>query len=299
MVCQEIEYHCRVRGKLKQGKQKSHTVAVVGDKVRFLVIDDKEGVIEEVLPRANKISRMASRRAGGHIEQVIMANLDQVVVVQSVTEPTPTAGFVDRLLISGERYKVPAILCVNKCDLDESVINTPAWDYYNNLDCTVIYTSAENGLGVPQLREQLSDRISLLVGASGTGKSSLISAVMPGLELRVSEVTEKTGLGRHTTTRTELFPIGDGFIADSAGIRGFDPWGIEPEDLGGYFSDFFEHNAKCRFSSCIHENEPDCGVKRAAASGSLPEWRYKAYMLLLKQLRERLSEKSVRYRKKR
>jgi ribosome biogenesis GTPase / thiamine phosphate phosphatase len=299
VVCDLVEYHCTVRGKLKQGKQKSHTIAAVGDKVRFLVTDQTEGVIEEVLPRANKISRMASRRAGGHIEQVIMANLNQVVVVQSIIDPTPVAGFIDRLLIAGQRYRVPTVICINKCDLDEKAIDDPVWNYYNKIDCKVIFTSAESGLGVSELRDVLSDKISLLVGASGTGKSSLISAVMPGLNLRVSEVTEKTGLGRHTTTRTELFPIGDGFIADSAGIRGFDPWGIETEDLGGYFTDFFEHRQSCRFSSCIHENEPDCGVKRAVSSGALPQWRYKAYTLLLKQLRERLSEKSVRYRKKR
>lgn len=300
VVCDGQEYNCRLRGKLKQGKQKTHTVAVVGDKVDLLITDheNKAGVIEAVHDRSNKISRMASRRAGGHIEQVIMANLDQVVIVQSVAEPSPVSGFVDRILVAGKRHSVKGVLCVNKCDIDETAVNNPIWDYYSEVGCKVIYTSAKNGLGLSELKKQLSGRVSLLAGVSGAGKTSLLSEIMPGFDLRIGDVSEKTGLGRHTTTRTELYPLDDGFIADSAGIRGFDPWGIQPEQLADYFPDFMDCRIECKFSSCIHENEPVCGVKKATALGKIPDWRYKAYLLLLRQIRERMSEKSVKYKKK-
>ncbi|MEN8142620.1 MAG: ribosome small subunit-dependent GTPase A [Thermodesulfobacteriota bacterium] len=219
-------WSCKVRGRLKKGPREVQTVAVVGDRVRFLVLEsDPEnptGVIEEVLPRRNRISRLAARRSGGRTEQVLMANLDQVVAVQSLREPSPQTGFVDRLLVAAERFGVQGVLVLNKCDLvseatgpDEELAKG---DYFAGLGYRVIRTSASTGTGVEEFRDILTDRISLLIGASGVGKSTLLNAIQPGLDLRVGEVTEKTGLGRHITTRTELFPLENGgFIADSPG----------------------------------------------------------------------------------
>lgn len=293
------EWLCRLRGRLKKGPKAAQTVAVVGDHVRFAGIDGSaeppQGVIEEVLPRRTKVSRQAARRSGGLIEQVLMANLDQVVAVQSIQDPAPQKSFVDRLLLAAERFGVEGVLVLNKCDLVDEAATRERWDYYGKLGYRVLRTSAETGLGLEDLRAALRDRLSLLIGASGVGKSSLLNAMQPGLRLRVGEVTGKTGLGRHTTTRTELFPLeGGGFIADSPGIRGFDPWDIDPSEAAGYFPDFREPSLDCRFRTCLHRDEPACGVKDAVAAGEIPPWRHEAYLMLLKDLEERKERRGYR-----
>ncbi len=298
MAESQVVWTCKVRGRLKKGPREVQTVAVVGDRVRFLVLDsdgDKpSGVIEEVLPRRNRISRMAARRSGGRTEQVLMANLDQVVAIQSLLEPAPQTGFVDRLLVAAERFGVAGVLVLNKCDLvdDSDALMIRKWDYFSDLGYKVIWASAESGRGISELLAALTDRISLLIGASGVGKSTLLNVIQPGLKLRVNEVTEKTGLGRHTTTRTELFPLeGGGFIADSPGIRGFDPWDIDPEQVRAYFPDFTEGSQVCKFRTCFHRDEPQCGVKAMVRSGKIPGWRHAAYLALLGDLEERKARK--------
>jgi len=294
---------CKVRGRLKKGPREVQMLTVVGDRVRFLVLDpapeDPTGVIEEVLPRRNRISRMAARRSGGRTEQVLMANLDQVVAVQSLREPAPQGGFVDRLLVAAERFGVDGVLILNKCDLvpdlEDGDTEKVHWDYYASLGYRVIWTSADTGTGVKAFKDVLTDRISLLIGASGVGKSTLLNVIQPGLSLRVNEVTEKTGLGRHTTTSTELYPLKNGgFIADSPGIRGFDPWDIDPLALPDYFPDFSEASRECHYRTCLHRDEPRCGVKIEVAAGRIPAWRHEAYLALLKDLEERKARSGYR-----
>ncbi|MCP4572983.1 MAG: ribosome small subunit-dependent GTPase A [bacterium] len=287
----ERVWSCRLRGRLKQGRRTARTLVVVGDRVRVCpddpAADPPVGVVEEVLPRRNRVSRLGARR-GGHVEQVLMANLDQVVAVQSVRDPVPQRGLVDRLLVAAERFGVAGVLVLNKCDLPEDPAQAARWAHYGGLGYTVLRTSVESGEGIAELGELLRDRISLLLGVSGVGKSSLLNALQPGLNLRVGDITEKTGLGRHTTTASELFPLaGGGYIADSPGIRGFDPWDVDPRDLGTYFPDFADDVAACRFRSCMHRDEPDCGVKAGVAEGRVPAWRYRAYLDLLRDLEER------------
>jgi len=246
--------------------------------------DGVTGVVEEVLPRRNKISRMSSKRDRGRIEQVMMANLDQIVVVQSLRQPDPVAGFVDRLLVAAERFDVAGVLCLNKVDLDPEAAADNRWNHYTDIGYTLLRSSAETGEGVEEFHDLLQGKISLLLGASGTGKSSLLAAAT-GLVLRVAEVTEKTGLGRHTTTRTDLFPLsGGGYIADSPGIRGFDAWDLEPQDLREFLPEFVGPGSRCRFSSCVHRDEPNCAVLADVALGRIPRWRYDAYLGMLVDL---------------
>jgi ribosome biogenesis GTPase len=180
-------------------------------------------------------------------------------------------------------------------DLGDRSPELRKWDYFADLGYRVIWTSAESGRGMSELHDQLTDRISLLIGASGVGKSTLLNVIQPGLELRVGEVTGKTGLGRHTTTRTELFPLPDGgFIADSPGIRGFDPWDIDPRQVRDYFPDFAEGSQVCRFRMCLHRDEPKCGVKAMVRAGRIPVWRYEAYLALLRDLEVRRDEAGYR-----
>lgn len=295
VVAAGVTYRCQLRGRLKQGQRRTQTVVVVGDTVRFRVLSADAGdalppgVIEEVLPRRTKISRFATRRSGGRVEQVLMANLDQVVAVQSLLEPTPQKGFIDRLLVAVERYGVAGVLCLNKCDLAPQAAHDARWEYYRGLGYGLLRTSAESGEGLDEFRDQLRNRISLLLGASGVGKSSLLNMLQPGLQLKVTAVGEKSGLGRHTTSRTELFSLDfGGFIADSPGIRGFDPWDIAPADLGEYFPDWHEPAGNCRFRTCLHRDEPDCAVKEEVARGVIPSDRYQAYLALLRDLEGRM-----------
>jgi ribosome biogenesis GTPase len=290
-------WQCQVRGRLKKGPKQVQSLVVAGDRVRFEAVagqgpDGREGVVEEVLPRRNRISRMAARRSGGRVEQVLMANLDQLVVVQSVRDPEPQTGFVDRLLAAALRFDVHGAVVVNKIDLcrDEASRRREMerWGYYRTLEVDVVPTSVATSEGVPELAALLAGKVSLLLGASGVGKSSLLNVLYPDLGLRVNEVTDRTGLGRHTTTHTELHAVtGGGFIADSPGLRGFDPWDIAPADIRAYFPDLETIALDCRFRGCLHRDEPGCGVKDAVARGRLPAWRHEAYLALLRDLEDR------------
>jgi ribosome biogenesis GTPase len=287
-------WDCRVRGRLKHGPRAAQSVVVAGDRVRFLPQaargeSDPAGVVEEVLPRRNKVSRFASRRSGGRVEQVLMANLDQVVVVQSVAQPAPSAGLVDRLLVAAERYGVGGVVCLNKCDLAPALAADPRWAHYASVGYGVVRCSAVTGEGLEELQARLRERVSVLLGASGVGKSSLLNRLRPDLRLRTGEVLDKTGLGRHTTTLTELFPLpeGGGLLADSPGLRGFDPWDIAPLELRDHFPDWREPQARCRFRTCLHRDEPECGVKAAVARGEIPAWRLEAYLALLADIESR------------
>jgi ribosome biogenesis GTPase len=280
-------YRCPLRGRLKRGPRQAQTVVVVGDRVRVRPLAngasaETPGVIETVLPRRNRISRRAPQRAGGRREQIIMANLDQVVAVQSLREPAPQSGFVDRLLAAAEHFGVAGVLCLNKVDLDPEAARDPRWSYYADLGYAVLRTSALTGEGLEQFREQLCGAVSLLLGASGVGKSSLLNRLQPGLDLRVAAVGEKSGLGRHTTTGAQLFALDcGGYLADSPGLRGFALWDVEPRQLRDLFVDFRTIQETCRFRSCLHRDEPHCGVKEAVAGGRIPCWRHSAYLALL------------------
>lgn len=302
----EETWLCRVRGRLKQGPRQVQMVVVAGDHVRVTPVAGSsapgaggEAVVEEVLPRRNRLSRMAARRNGGRIEQVLMANLDLVVVVQSVRDPEPQTGFVDRLLAAALRFEVGGAVVLNKLDLcaerGDREAELARWGWYRKLGHEVVPASTATGEGLAELAALLRGRVALLLGASGVGKSSLLNALYPGLALRVNAVTDRTGLGRHTTTHTELHPVpGGGFIADSPGLRGFDPWDIAPSGIRAYFPDLEEAAVDCRFRGCLHRDEPGCGVKDAVARGALPPWRHEAYLALLRDLEDR--EKAAGYR---
>jgi len=186
--------------------------------------------------------------------------------------------------VAAERFKVDGILVLNKVDLVEQEAGD-RWDYFQTIGYRLLRTSAESGQGVEELSRVLEGRISILMGASGVGKSSLLNTIDPTLALQVAEVGSKTGLGRHTTTDTRLFPLPrGGFIADSPGLRGFDPWDVDPQEVRDYFPEFNQGADDCRFRTCMHDKEPGCGVKNLVASGVIPAWRYEAYLALVHDL---------------
>jgi ribosome biogenesis GTPase len=277
---------CFVRGRLKKERLYTDLVAT-GDSVLWQPTRPGRGVIEEVLPRESKLSRLRPRPGQTPFEHVIVANPDQAVFIFAVREPEPRLRMLDRLLVLAENNDLPAVICANKVDLldrGEDAIRQARelFGLYEEIGYPVIYTSAKSGQGIAALRERLCDRLSVLSGPSGVGKTSLLNAIQPNLGLATRQVSEATGKGRHTTVGVRLWPLAEGgYVADTPGLREAGLWDIEPEELAWHFAEFRPYLADCRFSSCVHTHEPGCAVKAAVEAGQISEERYDSYQRLL------------------
>lgn len=274
---------CQVRGRLKKERLATDLIAT-GDRVRWRLTRPGKGMIEEVLPRETQLSR----RRPGHIEaeQVIVANPDQTVYIFAVREPAPHLRMLDRLLVIAENNDLPAIICANKVDLladaESQSFARRLFGLYKDIGYPVIFASARTGQGVDELHERLRDRLSVLCGPSGVGKSSLLNAVQPELGLAAREISQATGKGRHTTVSVRLWPLAEGgYVADTPGLREAGFWDIEPEELGWHYVEMRPFLSDCRFSSCTHTHEPDCAVKAAVRAGIISSLRYDSYCRLL------------------
>jgi len=212
--------------------------------------------------------------------QIIVANADQVVLVFSIRQPSPSLRKLDRFLVMAERGKVPAIICVTKLDLAKPGQAKALFQPYESIGYPVLYTSATSGQGLAELRQQLAGKVSVLAGSSGVGKSSLLNALQPGLGLAVKAVSEATTKGMHTTRFSELIPFDGGYVADTPGIRGVGLYDIEPTELDGYFREIGPLVVDCQFSNCTHRHEPRCAVKAAVKGGKVSEARYDSYLRL-------------------
>ena len=266
----------KLRGRLTKNRMQSDAAAL-GDLVLLRKLDDGTGAIEEIKERERVLSRSAPGRQD--IEQVLVANPDQAVFVFACAEPDPNFRMLDRLLVVAEREEIPAVICANKIDLVVARSAKAEFEPYRELGYEVIYTSAETGKGVRKLRNLLKDKISLLAGPSGVGKTSLLNRVQPELGARTSAISGATGKGRHTTVVPELIPLEDGgYVADTPGLKAFALWDIEPEELDAYFPELRPLVADCEFSDCTHMHEPGCAVIEAVRSGSVSPERYDSYL---------------------
>lgn len=286
---------CTIAGRLRRGRQVQVRVAVIGDRVRVEPGENPEeasGSIVEVMERRNRISRPAP--SGGRQqrqEQVVMANLDRLWVIASIDQPPLNLHFVDRVLAAARHQGVEAGLVVNKIDLPAAPDPGPCAELYGGLGYPVLLCSAIRGDGIGELAASFQGGIGAFVGLSGVGKSSLINALQPGLQLATSEVGEKSGQGRHTTTASRLYRLDcGGWLADTPGMRGFGLWGMSKVELGDCFVEFDTPAQDCRFRDCLHVGEPDCGVRAALERGELDEGRYRRYLGLLEELPERLDD---------
>ena len=278
----------RLRGRLKKERQLTDLVAV-GDRVSLSVIGEAAGVIEAVLPRERVLSRQApgsggrsgQRRPPAEREQVILANPDQAVFVFAVADPAPRLGMLDRFLVIAEEAAIPAVVCANKVDLLPEAQTRAVFGLYETLGYPVLYTSARAWLGLEALRERLRDRISVLTGPSGVGKSSLLNALQLGLGRAARAISRATQKGRHTTAVSELLALDfGGWVADTPGLRALAPWDIEPAELDGYFVEIGPLVSRCEFSDCTHVHEFGCAVRAAVAAGSVARSRYESYLKL-------------------
>ena len=253
----------------------------IGDRVRFEEAGGGTGMIREVLPRRNKISRRAAGTSKR--EQILAANVDQVLPVFSADEPPPEWELLERMLAIAEWQEVPAVICFNKIDLTEETRARETMAVYERIGYPVVYTSVVSGLGKDEFRELLRGRISLFMGPSGVGKSTLLNWLQPGLKLRTEDVSQATGEGRHTTTHVELVELeGMSLVGDMPGVREFYLWDIEPEDLPELFREFRGLPEGCRFRDCSHVHEPGCAIKQAVDAGEIDDRRYASYLRLRK-----------------
>lgn len=280
----------RLRGRLRLEEEETTHPIAVGDHVRIRLLDDGTAVITERLPRRNRLSRRAAGRRVG-LEHVIVANVDRAFAVQAVRLPRFNPGFVNRLLVMAEWEEIPAAVILNKIDLlddpDEDA-RIAFWEnVYRSLGYPVHRVSATESVGLAALEEALADRVSVLSGPSGVGKSTLLNALYPDLELRTGDVSAKTRKGRHTTTFAELLPLPTGgYVADTPGLREFGIWNLEPVDLSNCFVEMRPYQAECRFQDCLHAHEPDCAVKAAVDAGEIYPERYASYLNILDSLDE-------------
>ena len=280
---------CQLRGRVKRaqrsakGRQIYADPVAVGDEVVVTPRDNEEGVIEEISPRRTKFSRRYPGKRDA-IEQIVVANADQVVIVLSTRLPDFNLRFLDRFLILAEVGEMDAVVCLNKIDLIDSAERRELRSIlsaYEQLGYPVIFTSINHSESIQAFRDALRDRFSVVVGASGVGKSSLLNAVQPGLGLRVGEVGLKTGKGRHTTTLVELFSLEfGGEVADTPGIREVGLWGVDTENLDLYFPEMEPYLGECKYTDCIHVSEPKCAITDAVNTGKISDVRYQSYISL-------------------
>jgi ribosome biogenesis GTPase len=265
----------KLRGRLTQGPQETDAAAL-GDRVRISIAEDGVGVIEEIEERQSVLSRQAPGRE--EVEQVIVANVDQMVFVFACADPDPNFRMLDRFLVVAEREEIPAVIVANKIDIVQLRSAKAEFGEYARLGYQVLYTSAAKGKGIGGLRKVLGGKLSVLAGPSGAGKSSLLNRVQPGLGLRTGEISQATGRGQHTTVVPELLPLKKGgYVADTPGLKALALWDIEPDELDAYFREIAPLVADCEFSDCTHLHEPGCAVIEAVENGDISLERYDSY----------------------
>ena len=277
---------CKVKGNFRLRDIRSTNPVAVGDRVTILTPlpsgGQGGGFITEIEDRRNYIIRKSINLSKQ--SHIIAANVDQALLVVTVVRPQTNTTFIDRFLASAEAYRVPVVLLFNKTDLldaDELHYQQMLIHLYDTIGYECRAISAETGEGIDALLPMLEDKITLLSGNSGVGKSTIINRLVPGVNLRTAEISDAHQMGQHTTTFSEMIPLGGGWLIDTPGIKGFGTFDMEPEELTSYFREIFRFSKDCRFSNCTHTHEPGCAVLQALEDHYIAQSRYQSYLSML------------------
>ncbi len=282
----ETRYACKFRGKLRQERKEVLRLAAVGDDVEFEPSGAGEGMIEKILPRRSKLSRHDAFRP--KYEQIIAANVDQLVIVHSTAQPELSLLTIDKCTVMGQATGLACVVCVNKMDLGDP---RPAVAHYPAAGFPLVVACAERREGIEELRAILRGKTSVLLGPSGVGKSSLVNALCPDLGLKVGEVSVRTGEGRHTTTWVELRQVeADSYVIDTPGLEFFTLWGVTVENLAEQFPEFLSRMTRCKYRNCSHTQEPKCAVTEALGRGEVAQARYENYVRIREDLLQKRRE---------
>ena len=279
-------YECRIKGKFRIKGIKSTNPIAVGDRIHFELDDkgeEKVGVIHNIQDRKNYIIRKSVNLSKQ--THIIAANLDQVFLLITLNNPTTYTIFIDRFLVTAEAYDIPVVLVFNKIDTynDEETNEVKFLAaLYREIGYTCIGISAMTGKNVDKIKEMMVGKTSMFSGHSGVGKSTLINAIEPNLDIKTAEISQQHLQGQHTTTFAEMFDLSFGAqIIDTPGIKGFGIVDMEKEEIGDYFPELFKLKQDCKFNNCIHVDEPQCAVKEALEEGKVSWSRYKSYVQMI------------------
>ncbi len=277
----------RLPGKFRLNEKEVTNPITVGDIVDFVINDDGSGNIRNIHERDNYITRQATHGKRG--EHILVSNLDQAFVVQSIRKPKLNEGFINRFLVTCEAYEVPAGIIINKMDLaKESDLEfvEEMQHIYSSLGYPVITCSIEDKNSIEELKTNLTDKVSAFIGPSGVGKTSILNAIDPEYDYKVGGISSFSNKGKHTTTFARLIPLSiGGYLADTPGIREFGLVNIEDWELSLYFPEMIKPREECKFNTCTHVHEPNCGVIQAFEAGEIDANRYHAYINMLESLK--------------
>ncbi len=273
---------CRLRGQFRIKGIKNTNPVVVGDHVEVAMESDGTAVIVKIEPRRNYIDRKSTNLS--KISHIIAANIDIAFLMVTLKEPRTSLGFIDRFLVSAEGFRIPVCLVFNKMDIytdAELAMVDELSALYEQIGYQTLRTSAVTGLGIEELKQKMTGKVSLFSGHSGTGKSALIKCIDPALDVRVGEISKQHLKGKHTTTFAEMFPLADGFMMDTPGIKEFGLIQYSKEEIRDYFPEIRAYNNQCKFDDCSHTHEPGCAVQQAVEEGRIAMSRYMNYLAIL------------------
>lgn len=273
----------KIKGNFRLKGIRSTNPVAVGDRVEIIRNQEGTAFISAIEDRRNYIIRKSQNLSKQ--SHIIAANVDQAFLIVTVNYPQTSTTFIDRFLASAEAYSVPVVLVFNKTDLlseEERHYQNMMMTLYETVGYQCVAISAEKGDGVDVLLPLLHDKITLLSGNSGVGKSTLINRILPGVNLRTAEISDSHNTGMHTTTFSEMLLLPDGgYIIDTPGIKGFGTFNMEPEEISGFFKEIFRFSKDCRFNNCTHTHEPGCAVIKAVEDHYIAASRYQSYLSML------------------
>lgn len=279
-------YQCKIKGKLRLENFKSTNPVAVGDRVNFSLEYNEEenlGIIQNIIERKNYIIRRSVNLSKQ--SHILASNIDLLVMVITIKDPITTTSFIDRFLVNAEAYSIETLLVFNKYDIydkeEQKKIDTLV-EIYSNIGYKCLLTSTTNNFNISKLKEEVTKKTIMFGGHSGVGKTSLINAIDASLDLKVGDISSQHLQGKHTTTYAELFDLGsDTRLIDTPGIKGFGLVNFKKEEISDFFPEFLREKNKCKFSNCLHLNEPNCRIKEIVKKNLISDSRYQNYIQIL------------------